>query len=131
MPTITNKIIKAKRGGLLAVMAISTLGLVSTALSGGPAYAQTKRALFASAAQCRTLTDENAGLCCFALNKRWVLSKQQLDMCPPLTTSAISTSSSSERSGGDGTSSGGKSSGGKAGSGSTGSGNTGSGNTGG
>ena len=80
MPTITNKIIKAKRGGLLAVMAISTLGLVSTTFSSAPAYAQSKRALFASAAQCRTLTNDNAGLCCFALNRKLILSKQQLDM---------------------------------------------------
>jgi hypothetical protein len=46
------------------------------------------------------LTDDNVGLCCYALNKKFILTQQQLEMCPPMTTSAISAQSSRDREGG-------------------------------
>ncbi|PSH68320.1 hypothetical protein CU102_13540 [Phyllobacterium brassicacearum] len=54
-----------------------------------PVQAKSKRALFASAAQCRQLTKANMETCCYALNSRLVLARQQKAMCPPRSTGAI------------------------------------------
>ena len=43
-----------------------------------------------SAAQCQPLTEANYEVCCIALNRRSILSAQQIDECPPLTTSLVS-----------------------------------------
>ena len=137
MRKIINNKNGARRSGFFAIVAISTLGLIATISQSETAYAQTKRSLFASAAQCRKLTENNAAQCCFALNKRAILTKKQLEMCPPLTTAAISTplSKSTDHEGGRSSRNGGRSnngsSGGSAAAGNTGGGSATAGNTGG
>jgi hypothetical protein len=92
MRTIIKNKNEGRRSVLFTVLTISALSLVSTVIQTEHGYAQTRRALFASASQCRQLTDDNVGLCCYALNKKFILTQQQLAMCPPITTSAISAS---------------------------------------
>ncbi|RWE19017.1 MAG: hypothetical protein EOS41_31025, partial [Mesorhizobium sp.] len=42
-----------------------------------------------TAAQCQPLMESNYALCCIAINRNSILSRAQLDQCPPLTTSLI------------------------------------------
>ncbi len=42
-----------------------------------------------TAAQCQPLTDANYAQCCIAINRRSILSSDQIEQCPPLTTSLI------------------------------------------
>lgn len=44
-----------------------------------------------TAAQCQPLTDANYAMCCIAINRGSILSSDQLDQCPPITTSLIAT----------------------------------------
>lgn len=44
-----------------------------------------------TASQCQPLTDANYARCCIAINRRSILSPDQIEQCPPLTTSLIAT----------------------------------------
>ncbi|RUX92521.1 hypothetical protein EN935_02730 [Mesorhizobium sp. M7D.F.Ca.US.004.03.1.1] len=44
-----------------------------------------------TAAQCQPLTDANYARCCIAINRRSILSSDQIEQCPPITTSLIAT----------------------------------------
>src|SRR4029078_807157 len=93
------KSIGVRAGVMNATLAMSLgMGGSVVLLDADQAFAAQKRALFASAAQCRKLSDDNVALCCGALNRGFIMGRDQLALCPPMTTSAFSTSSRSPRS---------------------------------
>ncbi|PBB83676.1 hypothetical protein CK216_27710, partial [Mesorhizobium sp. WSM3876] len=65
-----------------------------------------------TAAQCQPLMESNYALCCIAINRNSILSRAQLDQCPPLTTSLIAATLDKEGGGSGGGGGGGSSGGG-------------------
>src|SRR5262245_34086343 len=78
-----------------------TILLVSCAFAAltwaNPATSQSNVRPRLTAAQCQPLTESNYELCCIARNRTSILTREQLDQCPPLTTSLID--SATEKSG--------------------------------
>ena len=68
----------AGRGAANATLAFSVVVAGTALLSANTSYAASKRALFVSAAQCRSLNDDNLATCCGALNRGAVMSAAQL-----------------------------------------------------
>ena len=86
---------------------IDAILLISSALAAtlptGFASAQNSLRPRMAAAACQPLTRDNFEMCCIALNRRSILSSEQLAQCPPLTTSVISAVlAGSENDGNDG-----------------------------
>ena len=80
---------QAKRRTNLAALTVLAVGAAAFFAQVEPVHAKSKRVLFASAAQCRHLTEANMETCCHALNSRFVLSRRQKATCTPLTTASI------------------------------------------
>ena len=64
--------------------------------------AQSIKRLRLTAGQCQPLTNSNYEACCLAINRASILSRAQLDQCPPLTTAQISNTVDREHGGGTG-----------------------------
>jgi hypothetical protein len=56
-----------------------------------PVEAQSVERPRLTAQQCQPLTADNADICCIALNRNELLTDEELDQCPPLTTARIRT----------------------------------------
>ena len=54
-----------------------------------PATAQFSPRPFLTADQCQPLTEATYELCCIAANRSRILTPEQIDLCPPITTSRI------------------------------------------
>ena len=66
-------------------LASATLFILST----HPSAAQTLVQPTLTAEQCQPLSAANADLCCIALNRQQLLTSQEIDQCPPVTTARI------------------------------------------
>ena len=58
-------------------------------LSAYPSTAQTLVRPTLNAEQCQPLSAANADLCCIAMNRQQLLTSQEIDQCPPVTTARI------------------------------------------
>ena len=75
----------------LAALTVLAAGAAAFFVQVEPVHAKSKRALFASAAQCRHLTEADMETCCYALNSRFVLSRPQKATCAPSSTDTVGT----------------------------------------
>src|SRR5262245_44362200 len=80
---------RQNRRAVFSAVTVFAVGAAALFAPVEPAHARSKRVLFASTDQCRQLSQANLETCCYALNSRLVLSRQQRAMCPPSTTAAI------------------------------------------
>lgn len=60
-----------------------------TMIGTQPSTAQTLDRPIVTAAQCARLTSENYVICCMAANRDSVLSEEEIEQCPPITTALI------------------------------------------
>lgn len=79
----------AWRGRTHSTLLISSALLAANWASSAAAQESIRPRL--TAAQCQPLTDANYARCCIAINRRSILSSDQIEQCPPLTTSLIAT----------------------------------------
>ncbi|WP_292528866.1 hypothetical protein [Mesorhizobium sp.] len=56
-----------------------------------PASAQSSISPVLTAEQCIPLTEQNYAICCVALNRDELLTRAELDQCPPITTGQVGT----------------------------------------
>ena len=56
-----------------------------------PASAQSSVRPVLTAEQCVPLTEQNYAICCVALNRDELLTRSELDQCPPITTGQVGT----------------------------------------
>lgn len=78
---------RAWRGRTHSILLISSAFLAVNWASSTAAQDSIRPRL--TAAQCQPLTDANYARCCIAINRRSILSSDQIEQCPPLTTSLI------------------------------------------
>ncbi len=67
-----------------------------------PASAQSSIRPVLTAEQCVPLTEQNYAICCVALNRDELLTRAELDQCPPITTGQVGTDDAGTDDGGTG-----------------------------